>query len=165
MTPLLQLDYTSLLETHTMERSSEDISSSFPSTENNKRNALNLKETELKLGLPGSLSPERKPENGVPLFGKVLTDTNVCGFCPLKNFLSEAKRGFCGATEGSGKWALPINGGSEVPDLDNNKNSHKSCLHGFAVREDSLSFTSSKPVEEKKTSSTNENTANTSASK
>ncbi|KAK1358321.1 Auxin-responsive protein [Heracleum sosnowskyi] len=178
MTSPLQHDYISLSETHTMDRSSEDISSCFSSTEDNKNNVLNLKQTELRLGLPGSVSPERKP--GVPLFGKVLKDTKVGEFCPLKNFLSGAKRGFCDATDGSGKWALSIDGGSEVPDLikgsvlysprnenrglENNNNNHKSSLHGFSVREASLS-TSLKPVKEKKTSPTNENTTNTPASK
>lgn len=181
MTSPLQHDYISLSETHTMERSSEDISSCFSSTENNKNNVLNLKQTELRLGLPGSVSPERKHGNEVPLFGKVLKDTKVGGFCPLQNFLSGAKRGFCDATHGSEKWALTIDHRSEVPDLvkgsalysprngngglEGNNNNHKSCLHGLSVKEASLTTTGLKPVEEKKTSTTNENTTNTPASK
>ncbi|KAK1357593.1 Auxin-responsive protein [Heracleum sosnowskyi] len=181
MTSPLQHDYISIPETHTMERSSEDISSCFSSTEKNKNNLLNLKQTELRLGLPGSTSPERKPGHGVPLFGKVLNDTKVGGFCTLKNFVSGAKRGFCDATDGSGNWALSIDGGSEIPDLvkgsvlysprhkngglEKNNTSNKSCLHGFSVKDAGLASTSLKPVEEKKTSPTNENTTNTPASR
>ncbi|KAL8122953.1 auxin-responsive protein IAA27-like [Apium graveolens] len=161
MTSPLQHDYISLSETHTMEGSSE----------NNKNNVLNLKQTELRLGLPGSVSPERKPGNEVPLFGKALKDTKVGGFCPLKNFLSGAKRGFCDATHGSGKWALSIDGtGSEVPDLVNGSvlyspRNENGGLHGFSVKEAGLSSAGLKPVEENKTSTTNENTTSTPASK
>ncbi|KAK1358354.1 Auxin-responsive protein [Heracleum sosnowskyi] len=107
--------------------------------------------------------------------------TKIGGFCPVKKFISGAKRGFCDATNGSGKWALLIDGGSEIPDLvkgsvlyspknkngglENNNTSNKSCLHGFSVKEASLASTSLKPVEEKKTSPTNENTTNTPASR
>ncbi|XP_057447175.1 auxin-responsive protein IAA27-like isoform X2 [Lotus japonicus] len=59
---------------------------------------LNLKATELRLGLPGSESPER--ELGVSM---------------LKSLVSGAKRGFSDAIDGgSGKWVLSGNGGSEV---------------------------------------------------
>ncbi|KAJ1437974.1 AUX/IAA domain [Sesbania bispinosa] len=68
---------------------------------------LNLKATELRLGLPGSESPER---DGVE-------DKN--GFSAplgmLKSLVSGAKRGFSDAIDGgSGKWVLSGNGGSEV---------------------------------------------------
>ncbi|XP_027924905.1 auxin-responsive protein IAA27 [Vigna unguiculata] len=68
---------------------------------------LNLKATELRLGLPGSESPERdgggvEEKNGHPL-GMV------------KNLVSGAKRGFSDTIDGgSGKWLLSGNGGSEV---------------------------------------------------
>ncbi|WOG99202.1 hypothetical protein DCAR_0518550 [Daucus carota subsp. sativus] len=88
-----------------MERSSADILSSVPAAENN-NNVLNLKETELRLGLPGSVSPERKPVSEV-----------ARGYCPLKNFLSGAKRGFRDATDSSEQWAFSGSGGSEVPDF------------------------------------------------
>ncbi|CAA0826923.1 Auxin-responsive protein IAA27 [Striga hermonthica] len=75
-----------------------------------KSNGLNLKETELRLGLPGSESPERKAGFGVSIFGK---DENNYGNGFSKNFVAGAKRGFSDAINGSGKWALDINGGSE----------------------------------------------------
>lgn len=68
-----------------------------------KNKVVNLKETELRLGLPGS---ERKGGAGVSLFGKDLKDEK-------KSFVSGAKRGFCDAINGAGKWGLSINGGSE----------------------------------------------------
>lgn len=133
-----------------MERSSADISSSVSATEKN-NNVLNLKETELRLGLPGSVSPERKPVSEV-----------ARGYSPLKNFLLGAKRGFFDATDNSGQWAFSGSGGSEVADLvrgpvlysprdgncgsDDKNNSIKSCF---------------KPGEENKTSATNENAAYT----
>ncbi|KAL1814413.1 hypothetical protein ACET3Z_016987 [Daucus carota] len=150
MTSPLQHDYIILPETHTMERSSADISSSVSATEKN-NNVLNLKETELRLGLPGSVSPERKPVSEV-----------ARGYSPLKNFLLGAKRGFFDATDNSGQWAFSGSGGSEVADLvrgpvlysprdgncgsDDKNNSIKSCF---------------KPGEENKTSATNENAAYT----
>ncbi|CAL9202040.1 unnamed protein product [Musa hybrid cultivar] len=65
--------------------------------------ALNLKETELRLGLPGSESPDRKEKVGLTL-----------GLLP-KVFGSGAKRGFSDAIDGAGKWELASGGcGSEV---------------------------------------------------
>lgn len=102
MTTPLEHDYIGLSETPTTKISSE----------NNKNNhVLNLKETELRLGLPGSVSPERRAGNVVPLFGKVLEDTKVGSF---KNFGSGAKRGFSDAIHGTEKWALSTNAASEV---------------------------------------------------
>lgn len=71
-----------------------------PSMEATERNiGLNLKATELRLGLPGSESPER--ENG--------------GLSILKCLVSGAKRGFSDAIDGgSGQWVVSGNGGSEV---------------------------------------------------
>ncbi|KAG1335061.1 auxin-responsive protein IAA17 [Cocos nucifera] len=57
--------------------------------------ALNLKETELRLGLPGSESPDRKEKVGLTL-----------GLLP-KSFVSGAKRGFSDAIDGpAGKWGF-----------------------------------------------------------
>ncbi|KAK7823085.1 auxin-responsive protein iaa27 [Quercus suber] len=111
----LEHDYIGLTETSSMERSSEKLSSSTSSTlstEDVKSSALNLKETELRLGLPGSESPERK----VSLFGKDLEDKhNGYPLSPLKNLVSGAKRGFSDAIDGSsGKWAFSMSNGSEV---------------------------------------------------
>nr|KJB56780.1 hypothetical protein B456_009G135900 [Gossypium raimondii] len=121
MSTPLEHDYIGLAETSSMERSSEKISSSSSSsipsniedkTTNNP--SLNLKETELRLGLPGSESPERK----LSLFGKDLeTNDKSNGFVgsPLKNLVSGAKRGFSDAIDGSnGKWVFAINGKSDV---------------------------------------------------
>lgn len=78
----------------------------FPSMESSenftKRSAgLNLKATELRLGLPGSESPEREGTNGFS--------------APLKGLVSGAKRGFSDAIDGgSGNWVLSGNGGSEM---------------------------------------------------
>ncbi|XP_058074292.1 auxin-responsive protein IAA27-like [Magnolia sinica] len=61
-------------------------------------NALNLKETELRLGLPGSVSPDRK---GVQ-------DKSVYGLGLLK------KRGFSDAIDGDGMWVFAGGNGSEA---------------------------------------------------
>lgn len=159
-------DYIGLSEPLPVEKSSDKIlspsSSSTVSSEIEKNNVFNLRETELRLGLPGSETPERKAGCGVSLFGKDLKDDTNGGFSqsPLKNFVSGAKRGFSDAINGSGKWGLSINGGSEV-DLGksdalysprgvnagcNSNNTSKSCLHGSSVKE----IPPVKPVEEKK---------------
>lgn len=132
------LDYIGLSETPTAEISSENMS------ETKKNHALNLKETELRLGLPGSVSPERKAGNVVPLFGKVLEDTKVGSF---KNFASGAKRGFSDAIHASGKWAFSTKGGSEVD------------LAKASVKEAGVYTNTLKPVEENKRSPQTENAA------
>ncbi|KAJ9692324.1 hypothetical protein PVL29_011403 [Vitis rotundifolia] len=155
-----------------MERASDKISSASSSTissESEKSTALNLRETELRLGLPGSESPERKPQLGVSLFGKDLEDkTNGYSLGSLKGFVSGAKRGFSDAIDGSGKWVFSVNGGSEVDlgkgavlfsprggngvkplgGLDNNS-AQKSCMPGPAMK-DVAAPSSPKPVQEKK---------------
>ncbi|OIT34174.1 PREDICTED: auxin-responsive protein IAA27-like [Nicotiana attenuata] len=82
--------------------SSSSSSSSTDCEELEKSNVLKLKETELRLGLPGSWSPERKAENGVSLFGKDLEDKNTI-VAPLKIFVSGAKRGFSDTIDSSRK--------------------------------------------------------------
>ncbi|KAH0449171.1 hypothetical protein IEQ34_022971 [Dendrobium chrysotoxum] len=62
----------------------------------------NLRETELRLGLPGSLSPERKEKVGLTL-----------GLQLPKGFAAGAKRGFSDAIDGNGKWVFSGIGGSE----------------------------------------------------
>ncbi|KAI3781811.1 hypothetical protein L2E82_11837 [Cichorium intybus] len=65
---------------------------------------LNLKATELRLGLPGSESPGRAAVNGVA----------------IKNLVAGAKRGFSDTINGgSGKWVFANNGGSEVDSVKN----------------------------------------------
>ncbi|EOY30726.1 Phytochrome-associated protein 2 isoform 2 [Theobroma cacao] len=67
----------------------------------NKKNGLHLKATELRLGLPGSESPEREDHDH-----KLLS---------LKSFVSGAKRGFSDTLNGGGKWVFGggSGGGSE----------------------------------------------------
>ncbi|KAI3495842.1 hypothetical protein L1887_38188 [Cichorium endivia] len=68
---------------------------------------LNLKATELRLGLPGSESPERNTINGG-------------GMAALKILVSGAKRGFSDTIKtSSGTWGFPDNGGSEVDFVKN----------------------------------------------
>ncbi|XP_020574974.1 auxin-responsive protein IAA17-like isoform X2 [Phalaenopsis equestris] len=90
MSPPLELDYIRLA----------DVSSS------NKLAAVapeNLRETELRLGLPGSESPDRKGKVGLAL-----------GLQLPKCFASGAKRGFSDSIDGNGKWGLSGSSGSEV---------------------------------------------------
>ncbi|GMI73151.1 phytochrome-associated protein 2, indole-3-acetic acid inducible 27 [Hibiscus trionum] len=119
MSTPLEHDYIGLSETSSWERSSEKTpssSSSTPSIEHKTTTdtRLNLKETELRLGLPGSHSPDRK----LPLFGKDLEcndKSNGFAVSPLKNLVSGAKRGFSDAIDApNGKWGFPMNGKSDV---------------------------------------------------
>ncbi|MBA0735237.1 hypothetical protein Gogos_019101 [Gossypium gossypioides] len=122
MSTPLEHDYICLSETSSVERSSDKIpsssssssSSTHPSEDKTTRTSLNLKETELRLGLPGSQSPERK----VSLFCKDLESkerSNGFAVSPLKNLMSGAKRGFSDAIDGpNGKWVFPMNGKSDV---------------------------------------------------
>ncbi|KAI9109461.1 hypothetical protein K1719_019515 [Acacia pycnantha] len=82
MSRLLEHDYIGLAEKPSMEISAKSSHLN-----------LNLKETELRLGLPGSESPERKPTNIISLFGKDLQNTNA-----LKNLVAGSKRGFSDGT-------------------------------------------------------------------
>ncbi|CAK9161507.1 unnamed protein product [Ilex paraguariensis] len=169
----LEHDYIGLSETSSLERSSDKISSSSSTvtTKDENSNVFNLKETELRLGLPGSLSPERKAGLGISLFGKDFEDkTNGYSHSPLKNFVSGAKRGFSDAIDASGNWDLSMNGGSEV-DLAKGSvlfpptggksalekiNTQQSCLPGPA-KKDAGVHSPQKPIQEKKTSPANDN--------
>uniref|UniRef100_A0A2P2KL19 Auxin-responsive protein n=1 Tax=Rhizophora mucronata TaxID=61149 RepID=A0A2P2KL19_RHIMU len=91
-------DYIGLSETPSMERISDKLSSSSSSSTltteekngcKNNTKSLNLKETELSLGLPG-----------LSLFGKDI-DTKGYSVSPLKNLVSGAKRGFSDAIDGN----------------------------------------------------------------
>ncbi|KAI4350833.1 hypothetical protein L6164_005243 [Bauhinia variegata] len=95
----LEHDYIGLAEVPSMESSDK-----FSERSNGLK--LNLRATELRLGLPGSESPER--DTGVE-------DKNGYHSGALKSLVSGAKRGFSDAIDGgSGKWVLSGNGGSEV---------------------------------------------------
>ncbi|KAM1812735.1 hypothetical protein ACFX11_026645 [Malus domestica] len=84
-----------------------------PSMETSTKSAaLNLKATELRLGLPGSQSPERDGGGGGGGVEEKATGFSVCG---VKGLVSGAKRGFSDAIDGaSGKWVFSGSGGSEV---------------------------------------------------
>ncbi|KAL8113829.1 hypothetical protein AgCh_020931 [Apium graveolens] len=102
MSTLQEHDYIGLSE---MDAASDKLSSSDVSTDNEKNN---LKETELRLGLPGL---------GLSLFGEEKDNKSVGGLCssPFKNFASSgAKRGFSDAIDGSNNWGLSVKVGSEV---------------------------------------------------
>lgn len=92
---------------------SESLPSMESSGKSSERNStgsrLNLKATELRLGLPGSESPERDDDDcGVE-------DKNGFQLGVLKCLVSGAKRGFSDAIDGaSGKWVYSGSGGSEV---------------------------------------------------
>ncbi|OVA08581.1 AUX/IAA protein [Macleaya cordata] len=111
MSTPLEHDYIGLSE---VEKNTSSSSSTVSTEENEKNNVLNLKETELRLGLPGSESPERKTGTGVSLLGKGLDDKNGYPLGLLKNFVPGGKRGFSDAIDVSGKWVFSGNGGSEV---------------------------------------------------
>ena len=68
-----------------------------PSMDGKNSSSLNLKETELRLGLPGCESPERKSGSALCLFGKELQNNNN-NVCSLK---AGAKRGFSDAIDTS----------------------------------------------------------------
>ncbi|XXG56710.1 hypothetical protein AAC387_Pa03g4054 [Persea americana] len=103
MSPPQEHDYIGLSEVSSMEGSDKisSASSTLSAEDDVKSNALNLKETELRLGLPGSESPERKEKSG----------------WVLKSLVSGAKRGFSDAIDGSGKWGFSGGSASDVVDL------------------------------------------------
>ena len=160
-------DYIGLSEAPSMEKIFDKLSSSSSTlskeeniNSNSSNTSLNLKETELRLGLPGFQSPERKltlPAAGVSLFGKDIDTSSPNGYRPLKNLVSGVKRGFSDTIVGSsGKWVFSGSNGSEV-DLGkgailfsprgDNGNSQKSCVAGPAKKDDVAQ--SPKPVQEK----------------
>lgn len=95
-----------------MESSGKLSSSSVFTDEDERNNVLNFKATELRLGLPGSQSPDRSSDG--------MEDKNVQSLGVLKNLVSGAKRGFSDAIdETSAKWVFSKPGGSEV-DLGKN---------------------------------------------
>ncbi|KAK2371393.1 auxin-responsive protein IAA27 [Trifolium repens] len=105
MSKPLEHDYIGLTDNTSMDKTSS---------------SLNFKETELRLGLPGCESPDRKPVTtasggGVSFFGNKNLNINVCS--PLKNLVASvgAKRGFSDAIdESSSKWIFSVNDGSQA---------------------------------------------------
>ncbi|CAI9114162.1 OLC1v1014824C4 [Oldenlandia corymbosa var. corymbosa] len=160
MSATIEQDYIGL---SAAERSPDKISTASSTSSNlcpedEKSSALNLKETELRLGLPGSESPERKDVVGPPSYGS--------GVALLfgKTCVSGAKRGFSDAIDGSGKWNLSINGGGSGKDVIlfaplggesggdgvKNFNTLQSCLPGTSLKEVSSGPDPVKPIEDKK---------------
>lgn len=103
-------------------------------------NGLNLKATELRLGLPGSESPERDND--------IVEEKNAYPLCMLKNLVSGAKRGFSDAIDVgcSGKWNLSGNSGSEIGMSKDSTNQQGSIVVKDKIQQQSL-----KPLNEKKT--------------
>ncbi|RRT54847.1 hypothetical protein BHE74_00001622 [Ensete ventricosum] len=100
MSPPLEHDYIGLSELHCTAAAAASVGIGGGGAEDG---VLNLKDTELRLGLPGSQPAERKDEVGLTL-----------GLLP-KVFVSGAKRGFSDTIDGAGKWGLAAGGGgSEV---------------------------------------------------
>ncbi|XP_057773087.1 auxin-responsive protein IAA27-like isoform X2 [Salvia miltiorrhiza] len=141
-------DYIGLSEPLPSEKSSDKMAAAPSPSSNDERNSVfNLKETELRLGLPGSEAPERKGGIGigVSLFGKDLKDESKC----VKSFVSGAKRGFSDAINGAGKWGLSINGESGA---DLMKNGGLNCSNESSVKQE---IPSVKPVAESKSEAAN----------
>ncbi|CAL5438349.1 unnamed protein product [Camellia sinensis] len=120
--PFEEHDYIGLSELPSMENSEKltTISSEDHHHNNNRNNnnkGLNLKATELRLGLPGSESPERKNVVG---HGGLEEKKNGYPLGAVKGLVSGAKRGFSDTIDGgSGKWVFSGSGGSDV-DLGKN---------------------------------------------
>ncbi|GAA0161169.1 hypothetical protein LIER_17545 [Lithospermum erythrorhizon] len=99
MSKPLEHDYIGLAE---QSRNSVKLSSSSCVGEKNeKANVVNLKETELRLGLPGSESLHRNAKHGLSLF-----DENKNNYLSNLNIASGGKRGFSDTIYGSNKWVL-----------------------------------------------------------
>nr|AMQ09498.1 Aux/IAA transcription factor [Boehmeria nivea] len=95
---------------HSSSSSSSSSSSTAQAIHDEDKSKCSLKETELRLGLPGSQSPGRKPASGlVSLFGKDLEEKH-------SNNGNGVKRGFSDAIDiGScGKWVFSVGNGSEA---------------------------------------------------
>ncbi|MQM04141.1 hypothetical protein Taro_036932 [Colocasia esculenta] len=104
MSPSLEHDYIGRSEVAPMEAREKLPSPASAAAAQEEDRLHSLKETELRLGLPGSKSPDRKEKDG----GAVLT----LGL--PKGFVSGSKRGFSDAIDGSGKWVFSGGSGSEV---------------------------------------------------
>lgn len=133
MSTPLEHDYIGLGESPTsMEKSCDKISSSVSSnlcSEDENTSFLNFKETELRLGLPGSDCDS--PQNNKIIFGKDLKKNNhnngySVSSTPSKNL----KRGFSdaiSASSSSGKWIFSVSDDATEPDLENGSNASARC--------------------------------------
>ncbi|KAF3974700.1 hypothetical protein CMV_001999 [Castanea mollissima] len=114
-------------------RGAEQYSSAVSSLLEEKKNNLNLRATELRLGLPGSQSPEREPElcllksgklDEKPLFPLLPSKEGICS-SSQKNVVSGNKRGFSDTMDGfsevkssmypEGNWMFQTASDSEAP--------------------------------------------------
>ncbi|CAH1422627.1 unnamed protein product [Lactuca virosa] len=145
----LEHDYIGLSDASSLERSSE---SSNISSDSETNNVLNLKATELRLGLPG--------------FAKN-SEESATKFAHVKNFMSGAKRGFSDVNiDGPGKWVM--NGGSEA-DLGKSSSvlfSPRGGINGGLEKnqvQQSISPSNVQPIEEKKKEHVSRNVAPPSA--
>ncbi|KAG5008715.1 hypothetical protein AAZX31_07G016400 [Glycine max] len=128
MTTPLEHDYIGLSEAPSMEKSCDKISSSVSSnlsSEDENTSSLNFKETELRLGLPGSESPENN-KLGISLFGKDLQNN---GYSSASSTPSNKnlKRGFSDAISSSSsssrKWIFSQSDAAATEaDLENGSN-------------------------------------------
>ncbi|KAI3465192.1 hypothetical protein Pfo_021855 [Paulownia fortunei] len=80
-------------------------SSTISSTSEYCRSGLNLKATELRLGPPGSLSPERVSEP-CPLNSAIIDEKLLFPLQPLKTVVTGNKRGFSDAMDGTSEGKL-----------------------------------------------------------
>lgn len=94
-------DYIGLSEFPTMEAT--PVMSDTTKTRDNNDDVLNFKATELRLGLPGSESPERVDQRFLSLKSS----------CPV----SGAKRVFSDAIDGSTKWVFSPGSATDVKDI------------------------------------------------
>lgn len=115
-----------------MEKSCDKISSSVSSnlsSEDENTSSLNFKETELRLGLPGSESPENN-KLGISLFGKDLQNN---GYSSASSTPSNKnlKRGFPDAisssSSSSGKWIFSASDAATEADLESGSNISGGC--------------------------------------
>lgn len=145
--------------------SSEDSSAVSSLLDENKSN-LNLKATELRLGLPGSQSPERDSPNldEKPLFPLLPSKDGICSASSQKSVGSGNKRGFSDAMDGvsdmknpafpDGNWMFPTSasdsetpqsmgqgkypGNSAINVMLSSRSSSNSGVKTFAVKEHSV---------------------------
>lgn len=106
-------DYIGLSKVSSIEEQTSDKSKNSDISDKKNTKTLNFKATELRLGLPGSQSPE----NGVG-DDDHFNYKNVGKF---NNLVSGAKRGFSDAITGaSNNWGLSENGGSDTTAMEEN---------------------------------------------
>ncbi|CAI0423229.1 unnamed protein product [Linum tenue] len=125
-----------LMEPSPAKLAASPSSSSSSSEGDDDRRSNSIKETELRLGLPGSQSPERKhqfqsPSSGLSLFGKDIKDAT--------NLVSGAKRGFSDAMNGSSeRWGFSVcEKKSEAVDLGKRSGpALNSCVSGSMRKKD-----------------------------